>query len=426
VRKEVVQFGGENTSHTYVWNGTNWFVRTPTNVPPQVYSTEMVYDSGRGRITTFGGQVPTGDSFSGDTWTWDGTNWTFVSGRNQSFDMSGRANGIWNYTTINVPPGINVNFTKNSANTPVRWLAQGNVQIDGNVVLDGGFGDSTLPEGVAGAGGPGAFDGGHGGIRLNRSGSYVGSPGQGPGGGLPGTSPTSDRDGKTALYATSPGGYGNIYLQPLIGGSGGGGGAANDTIDGGNGAGGGGAILIASSRDIIINGGIYSRGGQVQYSGASYGGRGSGGGILLRADRISGSGGADATPDGRIRFEAYFRTLAGSTQPTSVNSAPVASSDFNTVGALSILSVKGANVAQPPSGNTITPDVIFTDAGPVNIVVQGSNVPNGTPVQLRIATSSGVITPAPQNINNNTVTFNVAVPKGIGTLQAFATFTINQ
>lgn len=425
VRKEVIVFGGENTSHTYAWNGSDWALRNPVTVPPSVYSTEMIFDAVSGKITIFGGQVPTGDSFTADTWTWDGTNWTFVSGRTQFFNMASRANGIWNYTTVNVPGGITVNFTKNSANTAVRWLAQGNVQIDGNLVLDGGVGDNNLPEGAGGAGGPGGFDGGHGGIRLNRSGSYVGSPGQGPGGGLPGTSPSGNgRDGIGALFATTPGGYGNIYLQPLIGGSGGGGGSSSDTVDGGNGGGGGGAILIASSKDIIINGGIYSRGGQIQYSGASYGGRGSGGSILLRADRVSGSGAVDATPDGRIRFEAYYRTLAGSTQPTSVNSAPVASTDFNSVGSLSILSVKGVNVAQPPSGNTLTPDVIFTDAGPVTIVVQGNNVPNGTPVQLRIATATGVITPPTQNINNNSVTFNVAVPKGIGTLQAFATFTI--
>jgi hypothetical protein len=427
VRKETVVFGGSNKNHTFVWTGSNWIQRNPTTVPPLVSSTEMVFDSTQGKIVRFGGQVSTGDSFSGDTWTWDGTDWTFVSGRTQFFDMTGRANGIWNFTTINVPSGITVQFTKNSANTPVRWLSQGNVQIDGVLNLDGGMGSNDLPEGVGGAGGPGAFDGGHGGIRLNRSGSYVGSPGQGPGGGLPGTQPANDgniRDGKGALFATTPGGYGNIYLQPLIGGSGGGGGSSSDTVDGGNGGGGGGALLIASSRDIAINGAIYSRGGQIQWSGASQGGRGSGGGVLLRADRISGGGTLDATPDGRIRFEAYYRTLAGSTQPTSVNSAPVASADFATTGTLNIASIKGLNVQQPPSGNPLTPDVIFTDAGPVNVVVQGSNVPNGTPVTLRITTTSGVITPPVQNMNNNSATFSVTVPKGIGTLQAFATFTI--
>ncbi len=356
---------------------------------------------------------------------WDGTNWTFVSGKIQFFDMTARASGIWNFTTINIPPGISIQFIKNSLNTPVRWLAQGNVQVDGKLVLDGGFGINTLPEGVGGAGGPGAFDGGHGAIRVNRSGSAVGSPGQGPGGGLPGTDPAlAGRDGKQALFATSPGGYGNIYLQPLIGGSGGGGGSSTDTIDGGNGGGGGGALLISSSRDIIINGGISSHGGDHQYTGASFGGIGSGGAVLLRADRISGAGSIDATPDGRIRFEAYYRSLAGSTQPTSVNSAPVASADFATTGTLKVASVKGVNVQQPPSGNTLTPDVIFTDAGPISIVVQGTNIPNGTPITLRITTSSGVIVPPNQNMNNNSATFSATVPKGIGTLQAFATFTI--
>jgi hypothetical protein len=423
VHKEVVVFGGEAHNHTYVWNGSNWAARNPSTILPTASSTEMVFDAARSRIMIFGGQTAT-DTYSADTWAWDGINWSFVSGKNQTFDMSARANGIWNFTTINIPSGLSIYFKKNSANTPVRWLATGNVQIDGSLVLDGSFGDNNLPEGVGGAGGPGGFSGGHGGIRLNRSGSYVGSPGQGPGGGLPGTHPSTDRDGKNGAYAGA-GGYGNIYLQPLTGGSGGGGGASSDTIDGGNGSGGGGAILIASSKDIVVNGGVYSRGGANTYSGASYGGRGTGGSILLRGDRISGAGSIDATPDGRIRFEAYYRTLAGSTQPTSVNSAPVSSTDYNAVGTLSIQSVKGINVAQPPTGNTLTPDVIFTDAGPVTVVVQGTSVPDGTPVQLRIATINGVITPAAQNMTGGTATFNVTVPKGIGTLQAFATFTIN-
>ncbi len=426
IRKEVLLFGGQGHNTTFAWNGVTWADQNPANSPPACYSTEMVFDPGQGKVILFGGQTQVGDSYSGDTWAWDGTNWSFVSGRTQFFDMTSRPTGVWNYTTINIPAGIAVQFIKNAANAAVRWLATGNVQVDGSLVLDGGFGDNNLPPGVGGAGGPGGYDGGHGAIRMNQSGSAVGSPGQGPGGGLPGTQAgaVATRDGKAALFATTPGGYGNIYLQPLLGGSGGGGGSSSDTTDGGSGGGGGGAIMIASSRDIVINGTIFSRGGQVQYSGASLGGRGSGGGILLRADRISGSGSIDATPDGRIRFEAYYRSLAGSTQPTSVNSAPVAGADFATTGLLTIASVKGANVQQPPSGNMLTPDVIFTDAGPVDIVVQASNVPNGTPVSLRITTVNGVITPPSQNINNNSVTFNVAVPKGIGTLQAFATFKI--
>jgi hypothetical protein len=114
----------------------------------------------------------------------------------------------------------------------------------------------------------------------------------------------------------------------------------------------------------------------------------------------------------------------GSTKPTSVNSAPVASADFASTGALSISSVKGLNVQQPPSGNPVTPDVVFSDAGPVTVVVTGSNVPNGTPITLRVTTSTGVIVPPVQNMNNNSASFTVTVPKGIGTLQAYATFTV--
>ena len=76
--------------------------------------------------------------------------------------------GIFNYTTVNIPAGVTVTFKKNQVNTPVTWLATGDVTIDGKVILsgtsspdvgaagDGAVGDDGLP----GLAGPGGFDGG--------------------------------------------------------------------------------------------------------------------------------------------------------------------------------------------------------------------------------------------------------------------------
>jgi hypothetical protein len=384
----------------------------------------------RQRLVMHGGVVPGFDDSDADTWLWNGTDWTFLSGKVQPFDMTARVNGIWNFSTITIPPGVTVRFKKNSGNTPVRWLATGDVNINGAIDVSGGFGANALPTGIPAAGGPGGNDGGRGGIRFDASASFVGQPGQGPGGGAPGTAqqanPDNLRDGKDGQHA---GVYGNAFLQPLTGGSGGGGGASSNDSNGGNGGGGGGAILIASSRDIILNGAVYADGGNIEWSNASYGGRGSGGGILLRADRIGGPGALEAVggavnnPNGRIRVEAYVRTTTGVGTPPAVVGLPRADGELNQGGTLTIAKVDGVNVAQPPTGNLTTPDVVFTDAGPVSIVVNAAGIPNGTPISLRITTANSIIEPASQNLANGSVTFNVTVPKGVGTLQATAKYT---
>jgi hypothetical protein len=390
----------------------------------------MVWDAAHQRGVLFGGDVAGIDGNSADTWLWDGTNWQLWSAKAQTFDMTGRANGTWNFTTINIPPGVTVVFKKNAANTPVRWLATGDVTISGIVDVGGQFGANSLAPGVPAQGGPGGFNGGRGAIRFDASASFVGQPGQGPGGGTPGTAqqtdPTNLRDGNPGNYLGS---YGNAFLQPLLGGSGGGGGASADVSNGGNGGGGGGAIMISSSRDVTLNGVIRANGGALEWSNASYGGYGSGGAILLRADRVTGSGsleafgGSNGNPNGRIRVEAYARTLSGSAVPTAVVGLPAPNGELNQVGALSIVSVKGQTVVSPPTGNLLTPDVVFSDTGPVSVVVTGTGIPNGTAVRLRIVTATNVIDATPQNLVNGTATFNVTVPKGLGTLQATAQYT---
>lgn len=430
IRQEVVLFSGSNQSDTWTWNGTAWTRKTPTRQIAGRQGHMMAWHGGLQRMVVFGGDIPGVDNWSADTDFWNGTDWVSHSGKFQTFDMTARANGVWNFTSINIPGGVTVVFQKNAQNTPVRWLATEDVVIHGVVDVSGEFGANNLPPGVPARGGPGGFDGGRGGINVAASGSFVGSPGQGPGGGAPGTaqqtSPQNLRDGKPGEYN---GVYGNAFLQPLIGGSGGGGGASNDNTDGGNGGGGGGAIMIASSRDITLNGIVRANGGDLQWSGASQGGRGSGGAILLRADRVSGPGtlqaygGNTGNPNGRIRVEAYVRSLTGSQIPTAVVGLPAASGELNQVGTLTIVSVDGVNVAQPPSGNLSTPDVVFSDAGPVNVVVNGTGIPDGTPVNLRVTTVNSVINAGPVNLQNGTATITVTVPAGVGTLQATAQFT---
>jgi hypothetical protein len=78
-RGELVLFGGRNTQllgDTWVWNGA-WVKKTPASSPSPRARHRAVYDSTRKQVVLFGGNGLSGEAdFVGDTWVWDGTNWT--------------------------------------------------------------------------------------------------------------------------------------------------------------------------------------------------------------------------------------------------------------------------------------------------------------------------------------------------------------
>jgi hypothetical protein len=72
--------GGTPTAEMWAWDGSNWATLTPARKPPARWTHGMVYDEDRRRIVLFGGLAT--DQASGalnDTWEWDGTNWTQVT-----------------------------------------------------------------------------------------------------------------------------------------------------------------------------------------------------------------------------------------------------------------------------------------------------------------------------------------------------------
>src|SRR5438128_1702805 len=85
--------------------------------------------------------------------------------------------GVFNYTTLNIPTGVTITYTRNSKNSPVMILATGDVTIAGTISVVGGSG---LSNGGGGRGGPGGFDGGAAGFGFD---TFVGATGDGPGGG---------------------------------------------------------------------------------------------------------------------------------------------------------------------------------------------------------------------------------------------------
>ncbi len=443
-RNEVVLHDGSSLNRqTWVWRNNEWTLRSTAMGPPRQRGHMMAYDSARQltysingwqdnvSVLHSNGGVTTDTNYS--TWAWDGTQWSEVISRFFVIDMSAKPDGVWHYTTIRIPASVEVSFRRNAANTPVQWLATGPVVIDGTVRVDGANAEDNNSSGNFAPGGPGGGAGGLGGIRFDVSGSFAGTPGHGPGGGAPGT--TESQNGQDGRFRNV---YGNSLLQPLTGGSGGGGGASRSNLNGGHGGGGGGAILIASSRDITINGQINADGGTNRWSGMNYGGVGSGGAVRLVADRVLGDGnvyargGRSFTDDraGRIRIEAYYRPLAARTSPVPSATAPVVDVIAGAQPSLSVISIDGALVNQPPTGDPRTPDVIFTDGAAVQIVVRGTNIPAGTPVTLRISASGQIINlpaagqPAVTLGADGLATFTTVVPAGTGTVQAFAEFDV--
>lgn len=75
-------FGGQ-TAHgtsdeTWVWDGKAWTARSPSHKPPARRTAGMAYDPAHRVVVLYGGLVadPAEGHASGDTWTWDGTDWT--------------------------------------------------------------------------------------------------------------------------------------------------------------------------------------------------------------------------------------------------------------------------------------------------------------------------------------------------------------
>src|ERR1017187_3400610 len=114
----------------------------------------------------------------------NGSDGAFNPATSIAIDMSDHPNGIYQYTSVNISNGVTVMFIPNANNTPVTWLVQSNVVINGVVDISGQIGAFNLGGGAIGggngAGGPGGGRGGNGGAQA--------TSGQGLGGGSIGCS----------------------------------------------------------------------------------------------------------------------------------------------------------------------------------------------------------------------------------------------
>jgi hypothetical protein len=276
--------------------------------------------------------------------------------------------GILNYTTVNVPAGKSLIFNRNSHNTPVIMLTQGNVTIGGIISVA----PPVLYPRQSIEPGPGGFYGGD-----------LGQPGLGPGGGQ--------------VPAGAGKWVGPLSLQPLVGGSGGAGGE-----NGLHGGGGGGAILIASSTSITLSAGsAIIADGINSLVGVGTGSYGSGGAIRLVANvlNVSGSFSACGGNCGVIRLEAPSGalTFTGSATPAAVLS-PINPTVVSTAPpSLTIVSIGGHAVPSYAGSRFDTVDLLLPNqlTDPITVVVRGNNIPLGTQVEIRAVNGSSQATYTP-------------------------------
>ncbi len=88
-RRKIVLFGGRQVETDFAgsadlweWDGEHWALRTVPAGPAARSQFGLVYDAARKKIVLFGGAGGTDDvpTVFGDTWEWDGTTWTQVTG----------------------------------------------------------------------------------------------------------------------------------------------------------------------------------------------------------------------------------------------------------------------------------------------------------------------------------------------------------
>jgi hypothetical protein len=83
-RSVFVLFGGQtakgSSDETWTWDGKAWKAQSPAHKPSPRRSTAMAYDPERQVVVLYGGLIedPNEGREGGDTWTWDGTDWTEV------------------------------------------------------------------------------------------------------------------------------------------------------------------------------------------------------------------------------------------------------------------------------------------------------------------------------------------------------------
>jgi dockerin type I repeat protein/PEP-CTERM motif-containing protein len=233
----------------------------------------------------------------------DGSDGAFHPSGSQTIDLDSVApDGVFNFTTIHIPQGVTISFSKNSLNTPVFFAATGDILIEGSINVSGhSYGVSPGPGGGRGGVHSATATGEDGvGLSPGQGGPITVNQGNGGGGGGMATEGLI----ATSRTGSNPGLGGPIVARPELvagesggGGSGGGGGGGRTfygvPITGGDGGGGGGALQLSTPGDLTIAGSLITNGGHGGWAFANVfahggpGGGGSGGNLELHANAIA-------------------------------------------------------------------------------------------------------------------------------------------
>lgn len=191
-----------------------------------------------------------------------------------------------------------------------------------------------------------------------------------------------------------------------------------------------------------MNGTILAKGGSIIgfSTVSSLGGAGSGGGIRLVANRISGTGTITATGGtgsgnsaglGRVRLEAFDLAFTGSFNPAPSTATPGPVFPPTNFPSIKISLVATVLVPTIPQGTFLEPpDITLSPlaTNPVAVNLEATNIPVGTVVAVTVKTEGGG---NPVTVNStplvgsealSTATASVNLPNGTSVISATATF----
>lgn len=80
-RQQTVLFSGTDATgvdaaETWIWDGANWTQKSPAHSPLPRDLCAMAFDAAHGQVVLFGGRPSADDGDFADTWTWNGNDWT--------------------------------------------------------------------------------------------------------------------------------------------------------------------------------------------------------------------------------------------------------------------------------------------------------------------------------------------------------------
>jgi hypothetical protein len=136
---QVLLFGGENThkgplgGDTWTWDGTDWTLRAPPASPPPRFGAGLAGGEPPGGMTLFGGHA-LGERALGDTWTWDGTTWTLrLTGAIQLHPRSGAPGAFVRVEGWGFAPGEDVHLVFVDSDTGETALRKGKADDTGAI-----------------------------------------------------------------------------------------------------------------------------------------------------------------------------------------------------------------------------------------------------------------------------------------------------